>query len=215
MTSLQAWNEQFGDIKLFAEKTSDSGRFEPELDVAYPCRITGAKVVKSSRGDVQLDLAIDVQSSENEGADILGKRREWVTLPRQESDTKLDKAVVEKITQRRFSDLKRILSAAAPYDYAPYHEVKVIAGKKVYFDFDGNAMDNGAYSAREESINTRLVQWTSELHEGADVSILEGALLYIVKAENKKSPKYPYTNWYAKRPLKVQVYESVSDSAPF
>lgn len=212
MTSLQAWNEQFGEIKLFGEKRSG---FEPELDVAYPVRITGAKVVKSSRGDIQLDLAIEFQESENENADVLGKRREWVTLPRQESDTKLDRATVEKITQRRFSDLKRILSAAAPEFYAPYHEMKIVSGKKVYYDFDGTALDNEKYAAREESINTRIVKWTEELAEGMDVDVLEGALLYLAKAPNTKNPKYPYTNWYARKPQKMRVYESVSDSAPF
>lgn len=212
MTSLQAWNEQFGEIKLFAEKTSG---FEPELDVAYPVRVTGAKVVKSSRGDTQLDLAVEFQESENETADVLGRRREWVTLPRQASDCKLDKVVVEKITQRRFSDLKRILSAAAPELYAPYHEVKEVQGKKVYFDFDGTPLDNEKYSAREESINTRIVKWVESLNEGDAVEVLEGALLYLAKAPNTKNPKYPYTNWYAKRPLKMKVYESVADSAPF
>lgn len=212
MTSLQSWNDQFGEIKLFAEKSSG---FEPELEVAYPVRITGAKVVKSSRGDVQLDLAVEFQSSESENADVLGKKREWVTLPRQESDCKLDKTVVEKITQRRFGDLKRILSAAAPEYYAPYHEMKVVNGKKTYFDFDGEALDNEKYSAREESINTRIVQWTESLNEGDNVEILDDALLYIAKAPNAKNPKYPYTNWYAKRPQKMRVYESVSDSAPF
>lgn len=211
---LQAWNEQFGDMEFFPEK-QQGGSFEFEYKVAYPCKIKQAKCVRSKLGDLQIELQIDVQASEGEDDDVevLGSSRLWIDLPKQPSDMGKDKALVIKLTQRRYSNLLRILSAAAPARYALYAERKGGKGAYKFYDFDGELMDNSDFNTRKSDIHTSCVDFTESLTEGEDVEIMQDALLYVEKRENEKNAKYPYVNYYSRRPEDVKVYSG--ESTPF
>lgn len=220
MSSLKEWNEQFGEVKLFDENAEKKG-FQPELDVAYPVKIAGAKVVTSSRGDKQVELSLEYLTAEEDG-ELLGKRKEWLTLPWQDTDKsgKMTKEIVEKVTQRRILDVLRILSAAAPADYSLYAERREPAtkyGKTKFIDHDGEEMDDTDFTERTQEIQTRCVKFAEKLRfeteDGEDIDLLPGTQLYLTKATNAKDERYPYSNWYAFRPRKGKVY--TPDATPF
>lgn len=208
--SLNAWNEQFGDVEFFPEKERGSGGFNFEMDVAYPCRIKKAKCVRSKLGDLQIELQFDVQAGEDESeSEVLGSSRAWLDLPKQPGDLKRDKETVIKMTQRRYQNLLRVLSAAAPARFALYAEKK----GKDFYDFDGEKMDGSDFNDRKEEIHGLCVDFADALTEGTEVEILEGALLYISKKANPRNEKYPYVNYYARRPTDMKVHSG--DAAAF
>lgn len=214
--SLEDWNKQFADgdeaIDLFAPKAKG---FSFDLDVAYSVRVREAKVIRSSKGDVQLQLDLDVM----DGEDKLGDKREWLTLPKQQSDLKLTREQAEKATQRRFEDMLRVLSAAYPKDFRQYAErIDNGSAKATFKDFDGKVMEGEAFALRDTARKTKCVKWTDALHGKVDETIddLEGTSLYIVKATNKRDARYPYTNWYDAKPRKTPVFSKHNDgSIPF
>lgn len=208
--NLTEWNEQFGDIELFPER-SVGGRFEFEYDKAYACRIKTAKVVKSQKtDDVQIELNVDVQGNDDEDAPSVGNARFWLDLPMQPSDLNKTKELVQKLTHRRIEDILRLLSAAAPAKFANYAEMKMERGKKVYYDFADQRMDNDAFNNRKNDVRKRTLETINELRdaEGQEVEILEGALFYVVKVKNPKSEKYPYTNYYGMKPRDIALFRS-------
>lgn len=213
---LTSWNEQFGDMEFFPEKQSSGGGFNFEMKVAYPCRIKKAKCQRSKFGDLQIELQFDVQGDEGEGDDVavVGSSRVWLDLPKQPSDLKKDKELVIKLTQRRYANLLRVLSAAAPARYSLYAERKGTKDNYKFYDFDGEKMDGGDFNDRKVEIHSQCVDFADKLSEGEDIELLEGALLYIERRENPKNEKYPYTNYYARRPEDVKVFKA-DDTTPF
>jgi hypothetical protein len=214
MSSLREWNEAYGDMEFFPEKAKG---FDWKMNVAYPCKITRAKVLKSQKGDVQLELSIDIQAGEDEESATIGNERQWIDLPKQESDRDKTREIVEKLTQRRFQNLIRVYSAAMPGDYAPYKEMKTVAGNKIYIDFDDEKMEGSDFNERKAEVQARIVKTAEALHgqEGSEVELLEGTLMYIEKAPNPKNSKYPYVNYYATRPRSTPVYKHEDGDAPF
>lgn len=214
MSSLQEWNQEYGDMELFPEKGKG---FDWKMNVAYPCKITRAKVLKSQKGDVQLELSIDIQAGEDDESPTIGSERQWIDLPKQESDRGKAREMVEKMTVRRFQNLMRIYSAAMPGDYAPYKEMKTVKGKNVYIDFEDKPMSSDDFHARKTETQGLIVKTAEGLHESLDseVEILSGTLMYIEKAPNPKNAKYPYVNYYATRPRSTPVYRHEDDSAQF
>lgn len=204
--NLDQWNAQFeGDNKIELFRVADKG-FTFELDVAYPVTVREAKVVRSSKGDVQLQLDLDVK----DGDETIGSKREWLTLPKQESDLKLTRENAEKATQRRFDDMLRVLGAAFPKVYKSYAEKIEKPGQKPIFkDFDGNIIVGDAWATRATERQTKCVAFTDALHGRLDESIdeLEGTSLWLVKASNKRDARYPYTNWYDAQPSKVPMFQ--------
>lgn len=213
MTSLDAWNEQFGGIDPFTTKKADG--FDWEFDIAYPVEISGAEVVKSQRGDVQLKVSLVIKDSDHEDAGEHGRAIEYFTLPKQESDLSRDFETVTNLTKRRMADVVRILSAANREEYALYDRMEIVKGKKVYYDFEHREMSSDAFAARQSHIHDMIVMWIDKAHENIGKPVDELALtrLYVSKKENKKTPKYPYTNLYALRPDKVKVFGD--NEAPF
>ncbi len=205
--NLDEWNKQFeGDNAIELFRQSDKG-FELALDTAYTVNIREAKVVRSSKGDIQLQLDLDIK----DGEDTLGTKREWLTLPKQVSDLQLTRENAEKATQRRFDDMLRILGAAFPKDYKNYAEKIEKPGQKPIFkDFEGNIIVGDAWATRATQRQTKCIAYTDALHGRLDESIdeLEGTSLYLVKATNKRDARYPYTNWYDARPSKVPLFSS-------
>lgn len=210
---LTQWNEQFGGMEFFPEK-ENTGGYRFEMGIAYPCRVKKAKCLRSKLGDLQIELQFDVQADEGEGDDIevLGKSRVWLDLPKQPGDMKRDKETVVKMTQRRYQNLLRVLSAAAPARYSLYAEKK---GDK-FIDFDGEVMDGGDFNARKIEIQSACVEFADSLSEGEEIEIMQDTLLYIEKRENPRNEKYPFVNYYARRPTDVKVYKAEgSTSVPF
>lgn len=219
MSSLREWNAENGEVKLFESPREKKTGFAPELDTSYPVKITDAKVVTSSRGDKQVELSLDYLATEG-GDEVLGKRREWLTLPWQDSDKKMSNELRERVTQRRILDVLRILSAAAPQQYSLYDKRLEPAhkyGKTKFIDFDGEEMTEDDFAERTQEIQTRCVKFAEELRfnaeDGSEVEKLIGTELYLTKATNAKDERYPYSNWYARRPNKGKVYQQ--DAAPF
>ena len=212
---LTAWNEQFGDVDLFS-KDERPGQFNFEMKLAYPCRIKRAECKRSKFGDLQIELQFDVQGSDGEGDDVpvVGSSRVWLDLPKQPGDIGKDKELVQKLTQRRYQNLLRVLSAAAPARYSLYAERKGQKNAYKFYDFDGELMDGSDFNERKIETQTACIDFADKLEEGENIEILEGALLYIEKAPNPKNEKYPYTNFYARRPDDVKVFSS-EDAAPF
>lgn len=204
--TLDDWNAQFADedgIALF--RVAQERSHELQLDVAYKVNITGARVVKSARGDIQLELKLDVM----DGEDVLAQRREWVTLPKQMSDLKLTRENVEKATQRRFDDLLRILGAAWPEQFARYKEkTSSPSGKDTFIGFDGKPITGNGWAERDAQRRQACIEYADRLHGRVDESIdeMEGTSLYLVKATNKRDARYPYTNWYDAQPAKVPMF---------
>lgn len=215
MSSIAEWNEQYADVNPFPEEKR--GGFNWQMNIAYPCKVTKARVARSQRGDVQLELAIDVQSGEDEDAPTLGREKQWIDLPKQESDKGKARELVEKMTVRRFANLMRVYSAAMPGDYAPYKECKEQGQKRTYIGFDDKEMEGQDFHERKLETQARIVKTAEDLHaqEGQEVELLEGTLLYIEKAPNPKSDKYPYVNYYATRPRSTPVYKAEDTSTPF
>lgn len=214
MSSLQEWNESYGDMDFFPEKQKG---FDWKMNVAYPCKITRAKVLKSQKGDVQLELSIDIQAGEDDESPTIGNERQWIDLPKQESDKGKAREMVEKMTVRRFQNLIRVYSAAMPGDYAPYKEMKQVAGKKVYIDFDDEPMEGSDFNERKAETQARIVKTAETLHASLDqeIDLLEGTLMYIEKVPNPKNDRYPYVNFYATRPRSTPVYKHEDGDAPF
>ena len=215
MSSIAEWNEQYADVNPFPEKKG--GAFDWQMNVAYPCRVNKARVVKSQRGDVQLQLGIDVLNGESDDADTQGRENFWIDLPKQESDKGRPRDQVEKMTVRRFANLMRVYSAALPGDYAPYKECKQEGQKRTYIGFDDKPMEAADFDNRKHETQTRIVKTAEELHgmEGQEVELLEGTMLYIEKAPNPRNEKYPYVNYYASRPRSTPVYQAEDNSTPF
>lgn len=213
--SLTEWNEQFGDMEFFPEKESSGGGYTFEYKVAYPCRVKKAKCVRSKLGDLQIELQFDVQGSDSEDDDVevVGKSRVWLDLPKQPGDLKRDRELVIKLTQRRYQNLLRVLSAAAPARYSLYAEKKDVNGKNVFIDFDGEKMDGGDFNDRKQEIHSACVDFADNLTENEEIELLEDTLLYIEKRENERNAKYPYVNYYARKPDDVKVFSS--ESTPF
>lgn len=218
--NLDDWNKQFGgDSGIDPFKPRRANAFEYELQVAYPIRIRRATVVTSQRGDVQLKLNLSVQKDDTDEAEEIGQSVEFITIPFQQNDLNLPRDKVEGITQRRMDNVKRIFSVAAPADYAPYASVESDPerpGRKIYKDFDDVPLVNGMYDERQRDIQKRLMEKVRHMHDntGATVDLLADALLYVVKVENPKDERYPYTNFYALRPAKFPLVSEKAE-APF
>jgi len=215
--SLEDWNAQFGDVELFVDR-APGGAFEFEFGKAYACRIKNAKIVKSQKtGDLQIELSMDVQGSDGEDSDVevIGKTRAWLDLIKQPSDMGKSRDLVVKLTHKRVDNIMRVLSAAAPAKYSLYAEMKLVDGKKTYFDFNGQKMSNDDFNDRKADTRSQIIAFIEECRqsEGQAIEILEDALLYIEKVKNPKNEKYPYTNYYATKPRDVPVF--TVESAPF
>ena len=213
---MNQWNEQFGDVELFPEKAATGGSFAFEMDLAYPCRVTSAKCVRSKLGDLQVELQFDVQAGEGERDDVpvVGKSRVWLDLPKQPGDLKRDRETVIKMTQRRYENLLRVLSAAAPARYSLYSEKKGSKNNYSFYDFDGEKMDTDDFNDRKQEIHTACVNFADGLDEGQDIEILQDTLLYIQKKANPRNEKYPFVNYYARRPDNLKVF-SGNEKVPF
>lgn len=216
MTSLEAWNEQFGAIDLF--KGEKKSGFEWQLGLAYKCKVERASIVKSQKGDVQIKIDLSIRSDDGEDSTEAGRAIEWFTLPKQLSDLEgKDFDLVTKLTKRRVADVVRLLSAADPHTYALYSHKAERGGQTVFYGFNNEPMSKDAFKMRQSSIHDLVMIWIDEAHDslGQDIEILKDTHLYIEKVENKKNPKYPYTNIYAKTPEKTPVFDANTSEAPF
>lgn len=180
--NLDEWNAQHGgDEEDFCKPQSN--RYQFDYDTTYKVRVTDAKAVKSSFGSRQIELKLEVVN----GDEVEGNVTEWVALPKQpETDAKLDKATVAKLTLRRRDDLRTVLAAGDAEHYSVPSDLK-----------------GPAWEARAYEVNKRVMHESDKLHleieQDGVVSLphLIDATLFVVKVANKKKPDYPYTNWYA------------------
>lgn len=215
MSTVDEWAEQFGNIDPFKKQDRVEG-FNMEYDLAYTCKIDSAQLTQSSRGDKQIKLNLAVLASDDPEAEEIGRRIEYMDLPKQASDHNLSPELVTRLTRRRFLDVLRILSAAQPHEFALYAGVDEADGRKVYKDFTGKTMEKEDFARREASIHADCKLWVDNAHDkiGQPVEELQGAVLYVQKVQNKKSEKYPFTNWYAVAPAKVKLFKADSET-PF
>lgn len=206
VSTLSEWSEKYGENESFTRPVKSG--FTYEQDVAYSVRVKAAKVIKTKRNEIQLQLDLDVL----DGEESAGTSREWLTLPKQVTDSNLKDELVRKLTLRRRDDLQRILSASPGYKSAQIWDAREVVDGKVRHSFEGTPLDFKSFREREKAVNAFVMQVTDEWHEdpGSDLSEgLTGAEFFLVKAANKSKPQYPYTNIYNVRPDKVQVFGEV------
>lgn len=211
MSVVESWGQRYGSNEEYV-KSARVG-FDYELNVAHPVKITAAKIIQTKREEVC--LAIDVEILER--GEVIGKAKEWFTLPKQVTDDRLAADVVRKLTFRRRDDIQRIFHGAEP-QFAKFAKRELRDSKPVYFDETGAELDNKAYTEREKTVNAAIMEWCDAAHEqvGESVDMLIGVEFYIVKAPNKRNADYPYTNVYNMRPDTIPVLgEATDDDAPF
>lgn len=210
MQALEDWNAKFGGNEEFTKSTKKAG-FTFDYDKTYKVRIKSAKVTHSTRRDRQLSLGLSVLNGSDEE---VAMTNEWLTLPKQpETDLQHDPEQVRKWTFRRRDDLGRILANVEPGKYALYADVTIEGGKRTYLNREGEVMSKADLDERQVEINKQVMEFADNLHQAVadneepDLSDFIGAEFYLVKVENKKSPKYPYTNYYGDPSPKLPMYE--------
>ncbi len=218
MQALEEWNDKFGGQDL-SKSTRKSAGFDFDFDTSYHVRVKSAKAAKSSKGDRQIQLQLAVlDSSERE----VGKTMQWLTLPKQpETDLHHPAEQVYKWTLRRRDDLGKVLANVHREQFSLAPGGRQQEGDRYnYRDADGKPMSKAQLDARQVEINNNVMKWADQLHgemmhnDAPELEELLGTEFYIVKVENKKNPKYPYTNIYANPSPKLPMFTG-DEEAPF
>lgn len=202
--ALEDWNMQFG-AEDFTQpsKGGNNSSFPLEFEKNYPVRVKRARLSTSTRGSRQLELEVAILDRDGEEAGI---RKEWLTLPKQPTtDVGQPAENVLKWTMRRRDDLGKVLAGADSRKYGLYAQRKRDDNAKVniYIDHDGNIMSKEALDERGRFINKNIMDCADAMHEALaagdtqDLDPVIGAEFFIVKVENPKNEKYPYTNVYS------------------
>lgn len=207
-SAIDDWNAQYGNLEDYTKPTG-GGRFNFEFGQNYRMRIKSAKVERSTnRGDIQILLDLEVLKQDDT---VAGAHKEWLTLPKQESDSTLAGGVdqIIKVTLRRRDDLGRVLAGVDPARFALYASTgDKPGGGTVFFDADGNLLTNSDLDERQVEINARVMEEADQLHgqTGEYLPDWVGAEFWIVKAQNPKSDKYPYTNYHSRPNPKLPIW---------
>lgn len=201
----QQWMEHHPDIEPLerARNQADEPYVAPgdmaiEEELVYKVEIKTAALHTNNFGDKQLRLKLRVLTDSDEHE--VGTHTEHMTLPFQESDMHVgDQEMVRKRHTRRVQDVTRIFSACQPERFALYD----CKQNGSFYDFDGNVLDKESFKVREKATNDATLDMVDHIHslrKGDLVEALTGTRLYMRRVPNKKKPRYPYTNFYAKKP---------------
>lgn len=221
MQALEDWNAKYGSDEDFTKATKKGGGGFPFVnDVTYGVRVKSAKTSKSTRSDRQITLSLAIL---NPAEEEVGKHTVWLTLPKQpETDGQHDAEKVRKWTFRRRDDLGRILGNVDKGKYGLYYRKEQEGENATYFDKDGNRMSKDDLDRRQVEVNRAIMEFVDTLHSefdsgevGTVLDMFEGAEFYIVRAENKTNPKYPYTNFYGSPSPKKPMWGGDDSEVPF
>lgn len=201
----QQWMEHHPDIEPLERAVSAAdqpyvvpGDMVIEQEVVYKVEVQHAQLHTNNFGDKQLMLKLRVLTDTDEAQ--VGTHTEYLTLPFQESDMQVpDQEMVRKRHTRRVQDVTRIFSACQPERFALYDRKE----GSDYYDFDGNVLDRDSFKVREKATNEATLDMVDFIHglsKGDAVEVLSGTRLYLRRVPNQKKPRYPFTNFYAKKP---------------
>jgi hypothetical protein len=224
----QEWMAQHPDIDPLEKDIQGAdapyvapGDMPLQMELAYKVEITCASIHKNNFGDKQILLKLRVLTDQDELQ--VGTHTEHLTLPFQASDMQVsDQEMVRKRHKRRIQDVTRILSACEPERFSLYDKKE----GSTYYDFDGQPMDKDSFKARNTRIDKAtldMIDYIHSLQMGEYVEALAGTKFYLRRVPNTKKPRYPYTNFYAKRPKAavgnppIEIFDGVAsvEELPF
>lgn len=224
----QDWMAQHPDIDPLEKDVQGAdqpyvapGDMALQLELAYKVEVTSAVIHKNNFGDKQIMFKLRVLTDTQE--EQAGTHTEYMTLPFQESDMQVpDQEMVRKRHKRRIQDVTRIFSACEPARFALYERKE----DGIYYGFDGQPMGKDAFRAREKLVDKATLDLIDHIHalgQGEYVEVLSGTKFYLRRMPNTKKPRYPFTNFYAKRPTAapknppIEIFEgdTFTDALPF
>jgi hypothetical protein len=227
-TLRQQWMEHHPDIEPLEKAASNAdapyvapGDMPLEQEIAYKVEVQYATLHKNNFGDKQVMLKLRVLTDSDETQ--VGTHTEYLTLPFQESDMQVaDQEMVRKRHARRVQDVTRIFSACEPERFALYERKE----DETFYGFDGQPLSKEGFKAREKVIGEATLDMVDHIHSlsmGDAVEVLSGTRFYLRRMPNQKKPRYPFTNFYAKRPTAargnepIEVFDSIGmpDNIPF
>lgn len=209
--ALSRWNDNFSDLPLFTDKDRDGNdahtgtKQKMQVGMCYHVKVGQAQVVKSEyTGDIQVEVTYL--------CDGFHPKKQWMTLPMQETDLARDKDQVTWLSQRRMRDIESLYACAMPVKYALYDERRDSLDGTLWINFEGKQMGKDEFNARKLEIRHALTDLVTDLHNrlGATLREVEGTDLFLVQAENFKAPKYPYFNIYRTAPKNVPLYKDMT-----